>query len=163
MQEVPPSDKIRNTHLSFLRILALLASSQRLTRFNPLINIYMKSKNPNTPKGRTRHIDIRLTEEEYEMVVKKATECGMTLSSYGRKLFQGHRPSRRLTHDEMQALNSLSDARADLIRIQNTLKGKPDTVKKQYFRDATFMRLWIASVDKLIVRWGQIRDSINQN
>lgn len=123
----------------------------------------MKSKNPNTPKGRTRHIDIRLTEEEYEMVVKKATECGMTLSSYGRKLFQGHQPSRRLTQDEMQALNSLSDARADLIRIQNTLKGKPDEVKKQYFRDVTFMRLWIASVDKLIVRWGQIRDSINQN
>ena len=123
----------------------------------------MKSKNPNTPKGRTRHIDIRLTEEEYEMVIKKATECGMTLSSYGRKLFQGHRPSRRLAQDEMQALNSLSDARADLIRIQNTLKGKPDEVKKQYFRDVTFMRLWIASVDKLIVRWGQIRDSINQN
>ena len=123
----------------------------------------MKSKNPNTPKGRTRHIDIRLTEEEYEMVIKKATECGLTLSSYGRKLCQGHRPSRRLTQDEMQALNSLSDARADLIRIQNTLKSKPDEVKKQYFRDATFMRLWIASVDKLIVRWGQIRDSINQN
>ena len=123
----------------------------------------MKSKNPNTPKGRTKHIDIRLTKEEYEMVIKKATECGMTLSSYGRKLFQEHRPSRRLTQDEIQALNSLSDARADLIRIQNTLKGKPDEVKKQYFRDVTFMRLWIASVDKLIVRWGQIRDSINQN
>ncbi len=35
---------------------------------------------------RTRHIDIRLTEKEYEMIVEKAAECGMTLSNYGRKL-----------------------------------------------------------------------------
>lgn len=35
---------------------------------------------------RTRHIDIRLTEKEYETVAAKAAECGMTLSNYGRKL-----------------------------------------------------------------------------
>lgn len=35
---------------------------------------------------RTRHIDIRLTENEYEMIVEKAAECGLTLSNYGRKL-----------------------------------------------------------------------------
>ena len=28
---------------------------------------------------RTRHIDIRLTENEYEMIVEKAAECGLTL------------------------------------------------------------------------------------
>ena len=33
---------------------------------------------------RTRHIDIRLTEKEYETVAAKAAECGMTLSNYGR-------------------------------------------------------------------------------
>ena len=37
---------------------------------------------------RTRHIDIRLTEKEYETVAAKAAECGMTLSNYGRKLLQ---------------------------------------------------------------------------
>ena len=37
---------------------------------------------------RTRHIDIRLTENEYEMIVEKAAECGLTLSNYGRKLLQ---------------------------------------------------------------------------
>ena len=39
---------------------------------------------------RTRHIDIRLTENEYEMIVEKAAECGLTLSNYGRKLLQNH-------------------------------------------------------------------------
>ena len=37
---------------------------------------------------RNRHIDIRLTEKEYKMVVEKAAECGLTLSNYGRKLLQ---------------------------------------------------------------------------
>lgn len=112
--------------------------------------------------ARNRHIDIRLTEEEYKMVVEKARECGLTLSNYGRKLLQNHHPSKRLSDEEVQGLNSLSDARADLIRIQNVLKGKPDEIKKRYFRDENYMRAWIEAVNRLIVRWGQIRDSINQ-
>lgn len=111
---------------------------------------------------RIRHIDIRLTEKEYETVAAKAAECGMTLSNYGRKLLQNHHPNKRLSNEEVQGLNSLSDARADLIRIQNVLKGKPDEIKKRYFRDENYMRAWIESVNRLIARWGQIRDSINQ-
>ena len=102
---------------------------------------------------RNRHIDIRLTEEEYKMVVEKAAECGLTLSNYGRKLLQNHHPSKRLSDEEVQGLNSLSDARADLIRIQNVLKGKPDEIKKRYFRDENYMRAWIEAVNRLIVRW----------
>ena len=101
---------------------------------------------------RTRHIDIRLTENEYEMIVEKAAECGLTLSNYGRKLLQNHHPNKRLSDEEV----------ADLIRIQNVLKGKPDEIKKRYFRDENYMRAWIEAVNRLIVRWGQIRDSINQ-
>lgn len=111
---------------------------------------------------RNRHIDIRLTEKEYKMVVEKAAECGLTLSNYGRKLLQNHNPSKRLSDEEVQGLNSLSDARADLIRIQNVLKGKPDEIKKRYFRDENYMRAWIEAINWLITRWGQIRDSINQ-
>lgn len=111
---------------------------------------------------RTSHIDIRLTEKEYETVAAKAAECGMTLSNYGRKLLQNHHPNKRLSNEEVQGLNSLSDARADLIRIQNVLKGKPDEMKKRYFRDENYMRAWIEAVNRLIARWGQIRDSINQ-
>lgn len=111
---------------------------------------------------RTRHIDIRLTEKEYETVAAKAAECGMTLSNYGRKLLQNHHPNKRLSNEEVQGLNSLSDARADLIRIQNVLKGKPDEIKKRYFRDENYMRAWIEAVNRLIARWGQIRNSINQ-
>ena len=109
---------------------------------------------------RNRHIDIRLTEEEYKMIVEKAAKCGLTLSNYGRKLLQNHHPSKRLSDEEVQGLNS--DARADLIRIQNILKGKPDEIKKRYFRDENYMRAWIEAVNRLIARWGQIRDSINQ-
>ena len=35
--------------------------------------------------ARTRHIDIRLTQKEYEAIVEKAAECGLTLSNYGRR------------------------------------------------------------------------------
>lgn len=38
--------------------------------------------------ARTRHIDIRLTQKEYEAIVEKAAECGLTLSNYGRRLLQ---------------------------------------------------------------------------
>ena len=105
--------------------------------------------------ARTRHIDIRLTQKEYEAIVEKAAECG-------RRLLQNHHPNKRLSDKEVQGLNSLSDARADLIRIQNVLKSKPDEIKKRYFRDEDYMRAWIEAVNRLIVRWGQIRDSINQ-
>ena len=37
-----------------------------------------------------------------------------------------------------------------------------DEIKKRYFRDENYMRAWIEAVNRLIVRWGQIRDSINQ-
>lgn len=77
---------------------------------------------------RTRHIDIRLTEMSMNDS-RKAAECGLTLSNYGRKLLQNHHPNKRLSDEEVQGLNSLSDARADLIRIQNVLKGKPDEIK----------------------------------
>ena len=112
--------------------------------------------------ARTRHIDIRLTQKEYEAIVEKAAECGLTLSNYGRRLLQNHHQNKRLSDKEVQGLNSLSDARADLIRIQNVLKSKPDEIKKRYFRDEDYMRAWIEAVNRLIVRWGQIRDSINQ-
>ena len=32
--------------------------------------------------ARTRHIDIRLTQKEYEAIVEKAAECGLTPVSY---------------------------------------------------------------------------------
>ena len=47
----------------------------------------MTKRKENTAKGRTKHIDIRLTEDEYTMVVNKANECGLTLSDYGRRLW----------------------------------------------------------------------------
>ena len=67
------------------------------------------------------HLDIRLTENEYEMIVEKAAECGLTLSNYGRKLLHTHHPNKRLSDEEVQGLNSLSDARADLTMTADNL------------------------------------------
>ncbi len=120
------------------------------------------TENSDKQTGRTKHIDIRLTGEEYNMIKQKASECGMTLSDYGRRVLQNHRPYKRLSDEEVEALNSLSDARADLIRIQNVLRNKPDEVKRQYFKDRSYMQAWIEAVNGLVTRWGQIRDSINQ-
>ena len=55
--------------------------------------------------ARTRHIDIRLTQKEYEAIVEKAAECGLTLSNYGRRLLQNHHPNKRLSDKEVQGLN----------------------------------------------------------
>ncbi len=128
----------------------------------PFKSINMTTENNEKRTGRIKHIDIRLTEAEYSMVKHKASECGMTLSDYGRRLLRDHRPHKRLSDTEVEALNALSDARADLIRIQNVLRNKPDEVKRQYFKDYRYMQAWIEAVDGLITRWGQIRDNINQ-
>ena len=82
--------------------------------------------------ARTRHIDIRLTQKEYEAIVEKAAECGLTLSNYGRRLLQNHHPNKRLSDKEVQGLNSLSDARATLSAFRmyskvNLMRLKNDT------------------------------------
>lgn len=132
----------------------------------------MNTKNDTAPKGaqtqtkrqtRDQRVYIRMTEEEYRKALDTASECGMTLSQYGRRLFSDHKPRLRLSNKEVEAINTLSDARADLIRLQNVLKGKPDEIKRRYFHDDQYMRAWIAAANGLIVRWGQIRDRINQN
>lgn len=161
MQEVPLSDKDVIHHCRLSGILhRSQARSGSLSFYTKHINMTKDSSDKRT--GRTRHIDIRLTEKEYESVTRKASECGMTLSGYGRKLLQDHCPHKRLSDTEVEALNSLSDARADLIRIQNVLRNKPDEVKRQYFKDRRYMEAWIEAVNGLIIRWGQIRDGINQ-
>lgn len=113
--------------------------------------------------ARTYRIDIRLTEAEHASIIMKAKACGMRKSTYARKVFSEHKPRLRMTAEERDALNSLTDARGDLLRIRNILKGVPDDVKLYYFRDESFMRYWVDAVNSLIIRWKEIADNLKRN
>ena len=83
MQEVPPSDKIVSL---ICRLGGFLHYSQARNELNTFINkipvikqLWIYNKITKKQNIRNRHIDIRLTEEEYKMVVEKAAECGLTL------------------------------------------------------------------------------------
>jgi len=74
-----------------------------------------------------------------------------------------HHPRRRLTKDEVDALNSLTLARADLINISNVLRKKTDEEKAKYFKSEKFMRWWIDAVAGLIQHWYSIEENITSS
>ena len=57
---------------------------------------------------------VRLTPQLHKEIAEYATLCGLTTSAYARKRLEGKYPKQRLTDKEMEALNSLSDARGDV-------------------------------------------------
>lgn len=70
-----------------------------------------KNIDKETPKYTSRLI-VRLTPQLHKEIAEYATLCGLTTSAYARKRLEGKYPKQRLTDKEMEALNSLSDARA---------------------------------------------------
>ena len=62
---------------------------------------------------RTYRLEARVTKEEYDKAVEIAKACGLSLSDYIRRIATGHKPRRRLSDKEAEALSSLSDARGD--------------------------------------------------
>ena len=62
------------------------------------------------PKYTSRLI-VRLTPQLHKEIAEYAALCGLTTSAYARKRLEGKYPKQRLTDKEMEALNSLSDAR----------------------------------------------------
>ena len=65
------------------------------------------------PKYTSRLI-VRLTPQLHKEIAEYAALCGLTTSAYARKRLEGKYPKQRLTDKEMEALNSLSDARGDI-------------------------------------------------
>nr|WP_259324521.1 hypothetical protein [Bacteroides thetaiotaomicron] len=74
-----------------------------------------------------------------------------------------HHPRQRLTKVEVDALNSLTLARADLINISNVLRKKTDEEKAKYFKSEKFMRWWIDAVAGLIQHWYSIEENITSS
>lgn len=110
-----------------------------------------------TRKGtRFKHLDARVTPEEYAQAKEKADACGMSLSEYTRKCTLGHEPKLHLTQREIETYNSLSDARGDIVHIRSALHGKSQEQIRSYFANDRFMRAWIEAATKIIVQWDSI-------
>lgn len=73
------------------------------------------------PKYTSRLI-VRLTPQLHKEIAEYAALCGLTTSAYARKRLEGKYPKQRLTDKEMEALNSLSDARGDIQKLSASSK-----------------------------------------
>lgn len=102
----------------------------------------------------------RCTTEQYYTLKSLAKQCGLTLSRYILETSLKHHPRQRLTKEDVDALNSLSMARTDLIKISNVLAGKTAEEKSKLFRSEKFMKWWIDSVTGLIRHWYNIEENI---
>lgn len=105
----------------------------------------------------------RCTLEEHDRIKALAKVCGLSINRYMVETAVNHHPSRRLTKDEVDALNSLTLARADLINISNVLRKKTDEEKAKYFKSEKFMRWWIDAVAGLIQHWYSIEENITSS
>ena len=114
-------------------------------------------------KNRDERLTIRFTNEEKAEIIEKANACGLKPNEYCRRLILGHKPRLRMTQEEIDAINTLGDARADLIRINNVLKKKSEDFKLQLFGSSSFIRLWMQAVGNLIDTWKGIMNRFNQD
>jgi hypothetical protein len=89
------------------------------------------------------------TQEEYDLVKKRADECGMTVSRYTRKCTLGHQPKYHLTDREIEAYDNIADARGDIVHFFNVFNDKSAEERQSYFKNATFMRGWIQLLTQL--------------
>ena len=122
----------------------------------------MKKKNI-TKKPETHVHTFRCTDEDFKKLQELAEECGLSLSRYVVETGLKHHPRKRLTKEEVEALNSLAFARTDLINISNVLAKKTEAEKLKLFKTEKFMRWWIDSVAELIQHWYSIEENITTN
>ena len=121
-----------------------------------------EEKQKQTGTTRSRRIEARVSDAELKRIVALAAQCGLTLSNYLRRCALGHRPKRRMSEREMEALCSLTDARAELIHIRNALNGRTQQERQRYFGNPRFMEQWIVAVNRLVEQWDNIITNINQ-
>jgi hypothetical protein len=114
-------------------------------------------------KPQTEVHTFRCTQKEHEQLQTLARECGMSLSRYVVETALKHHPRKRLTKEEVDALNSLAIARTNLIKISNVLSKKTAEEKAHYFKGVKFMRWWVDVVTELIQHWYSIEENITSN
>lgn len=123
------------------------------------------NRNKNTvgeaPKYTSRLI-VRLTPQLHKEIEEYAALCRLTTSAYVRKRLEGKYPKQRLTDKEMEALNSLLDARSDIQKLFGFLKGRPLTERENILRSEIFMRRWRQSAEVVLKRMIEIEKYITQ-
>lgn len=111
---------------------------------------------------RTYRLEARVTKEEYAKAAELAQTCGLSMSDYIRRVATGHKPRRRLTEREIEALNSLSDARGDIQRIVSAVRNIQADRRALYFGNPQFVEKWMGAALPLMKRWEQIQDYITE-
>ena len=119
-----------------------------------------KKMNKKTP---TRVHSFRCTDEVWSKLKELAKDCGISLNRYLTETGLKHHPRKRLTKDEVDALNSLAFARTDLIKITNVLQGKTEEEKLKYFKAEKFMSWWIKASAELIQHWYSIEENLSSS
>lgn len=107
---------------------------------------------------KNRHIDVRFTEDEFNLVVKHARMSGRNRSNYLHDLGIGHTPSLLMTAEQQEALKGLTGARAELVYIRNALHALPQDERKKLFKRADFMERWMQGINSIIEEWSRIRN-----
>lgn len=115
-----------------------------------------KASRKRPPKS--RHIDVRFTEDEFNIVLKYARMSGRSKSIYLHDVALGHKPSLPMTAEQQEALKGLTGARAELVYIRNALHALPQAERKKLFKRADFMERWLQGVNDIIREWSNIRD-----
>lgn len=101
-----------------------------------------------------------LSDAVWKKLNELADECGISLNRYLTETGLKHHPRKRLTQEETDALNSLTEARGDLIKVRAALAALSEEEKQQKFHTYSFMKWWIDSVTELIQHWYNIIQNI---
>lgn len=112
-------------------------------------------------KPPTRVHAFRCTDEVWSQLKELAKACGISLNRYLTETGLKHHPRQRLTKEDIDALNSLTFARTDLIKISNALSKLTDEEKLKIFKSEKFMTWWIKSVAELVQHWYSIEENIS--
>ena len=80
----------------------------------------MAKKKKIIKKTPTRVHSFRCTDKDWKELKKLAKECGMSIGKYLVETGKKHHPRQRLTPEESKALNSLTEARTDLIKVRSS-------------------------------------------
>lgn len=115
-----------------------------------------KEQTKETPR-RTLRLEARVTKDECDKAAELAKACGLSLSKYIRLVATGHKPRYRLTDREIEALNSLSDARGDIQSIVAAVKNIQADRRALYFGNPQFVENWMKAALPLIKRWKEIQ------
>lgn len=109
----------------------------------------MAKKKKIIKKTPTRVHSFRCTDKDWKELKKLAKECGMSIGKYLVETGKKHHPRQRLTPEESKALNSLTEARTDLIKVRSKLHDASPEEKQKMFRSIVKSQLF-CSGDNLI-------------